>query len=166
MEYIIARIRGWPAAIRWLLWIPASWLTSVLIHMAVALFGKFTIFFTRSAFGDNFFILLAAPAVSGFCAIRFPMTFVPAQRRGTALTLCIVWMVLLGVRAGEMAFADDFRSAFASLVMAIGCAVGYFNYIEHLERNRVEDPKLAEALALPAPRDEARPTTRDVLSRD
>ncbi len=166
MDYIIARIRRWPAAIRWLLWIPASLLTGILVHMATVLFGKFTTYFTRSAFGDNFFILLAAPAFSGYCAIRFPMNFVPAQRRGSALTLCMFWMVLLGLRTGLTAFEGDFRSAFAALVSAIGCAVGYFHCIGDMDIQRDEALGVTEPLALPAPRDDARATTKDMLPRE
>jgi hypothetical protein len=176
MERIIARMQLWPAAIRWLIWIPASLLTHVVVHVAVVLFGKFTTYFTRSMFGENFFVLLAAPAIAGYLAIRLPMMFAPSQRRGPALTLCVLWMAMMGLRSGVTAFTGDFPSSFAALVSAIGSAVGYFHHLAQMqEQERELERKLeretaelahAGPILLPAPREQVDMSSRDRPPRD
>lgn len=110
-----------PAWLRWILVLPASVLTYLLVTAAVIIGGKLMSFFTTGAgWSENFFQYLAAPAIAGYCSVAAAVILAPSSHRAVLLGVLAVWMACYGVLGGAATFTGDLKSLAAVVISVAG----------------------------------------------
>jgi hypothetical protein len=125
-----------PNFLRWIL-IPivsvlAYLITSVLVNVG----GTILTFLSmeRGGWGQNFWTYLASPGLSGFVAVYSSAILAPKAKRGTAILVFAIWLVLAGGIAALSVFQRDWPQMLAVVSTIVGCGAAFFGVQEEVKR--------------------------------
>ena len=127
-----------PNFLRWLLLPFASIITWWLVNFLGQFAAKLIIFLSNPAggWGENFFLYLLNPGISGYCAVYVAMLFAPSKRLYVAYISGFIW-IAFSVAAGVLAAVTySWPAVLACVATLVGCAIAIYDPLP--DENRIE----------------------------
>ena len=127
-----------PNFLRWLLLPFASIIAWWLVNFLGQYAAKLIIFLSNPAggWGENFFLYLLNPGISGYCAVYVAMLFAPSKRLYVAYISGFIW-IAFSVAAGVLAAVTySWPAVLACIATLVGCAIAIYDPLP--DENRIE----------------------------